>query len=73
MDMEQNYDQLLRRAQSPAGQQLLALLQQTGGQQLNQLLEKASKGDMDQVKQQLSALLNSPQAQKLVRELGETP
>jgi len=68
-----NMSELLRIAQSPAGQQLLSLLQQTGGQQLQQAMNQAATGNYDQAKQTLSALLSSPDAQRLMKQLGGNP
>lgn len=68
-----NMTELIRLAQSPAGQQLLALLQQNGGQQLQQAVDLASTGDYSQAKQALSALMASPEVQKLLKQMGGTP
>lgn len=65
------YD-LLRLAQSPAGQQLLALLQRDGGAELRSAMTKAASGDYEQAKQALSPLLASPEAQALLKQLGGT-
>ena len=73
MDSPMNMSQLLRLAQSPAGQQLFSLLQQNGGTELQDALAKASMGDYAQAKQALSSLLSSPEAQELIRQLGGTP
>lgn len=70
MEKPMDYSELARLAQSPAGQKLLSLLQQTGGEELQKAVEKASMGDFSQAKKQLSTLLDSPEAKKLVKELG---
>ena len=57
-------------ASSPAGQELIRLLQQTGGEELNQAVAKAASGDYTQAKEKLTALLNNPDAQKLLQQLG---
>lgn len=59
-------------AQSPAGQQLLTLLQRTGGQELQKALAQASAGDISQAQKTLSALMDTPEARKLLQELGGT-
>ncbi|MEE0109299.1 MAG: hypothetical protein UEP57_00190 [Oscillospiraceae bacterium] len=61
--------ELLRLAQSPAGQQLMALLQQSGGRELESAVAKASAGDYTQAKQALSSLLSTPEAQALLKQL----
>ena len=59
----------LRLAQSPAGQQLLAMLRRTDSGQLQQAADLASAGNYAQASQALSALLSSPEAQQLLKEL----
>lgn len=69
-EYDQAMQEALRLAQSPAGQQLLALLQQKGGSGLQQAVERAAAGDYTQAKQALSALLNDPEAKKILEQLG---
>ena len=59
-----------RIAKSPAGQQLMALLKQQDSSALAQATAQAKAGDFSQAGQTLSALLSSPEAQKLMKELG---
>ena len=63
-------EEIMRLAQSPAGQQLIALLRQGDSTQLQQAISQAQSGDYTNASQTLSAMLNSPQAQKLLKELG---
>jgi len=63
-------EDILRMAKSPAGQQLLALLQQQDSTALAQATAQAKAGNFSQAGQTLSALLSSPEAQKLMKELG---
>lgn len=72
--MDQNLDltQLRKLAQSPAGQQLMKLLQQQGGKELQTAVQKASSGDLESARQALSAVLSSPEAKKLLKQLEET-
>lgn len=72
MEKPTDYSELLRRAQSPAGMKLLSLLQQSGGNELEAAMEKASQGDFSHVKRQLAVLLDTPEAKKLLNELGGT-
>lgn len=72
MEKPKDYSELLRRAQSPAGQKLLSLLQHSGGDQLESAMKKASQGDFSQAKEQLAVLLENPEAKKLLNELGGT-
>lgn len=72
MQQPMDYSELLRLAQSPAGQKLLTLLQTSGGSQLEAAVEKASQGDYSQAREQLSSLLDTPEAKKLLKQLGES-
>ena len=60
----------LRLAQSPAGQQLLAMLKSADSGQLRQAMEQANAGDYTNASQTLNTLLSSPEAQKLLKQLG---
>lgn len=63
----------MKLAQSPAGQQLIQLLQQTGGNDLQAAMEKAAAGDYSQAKQAITSLMNNPEAQKLLKQMGGNP
>lgn len=67
---EFSMDRVMQLAKSPAGQQLLAMLQQKDSQALQQAAMQASQGDYKTAGQTLSAVLSSPEAQKLMKELG---
>ena len=59
----------LRLAQSPAGQQLARLLQQADQETLNSAVAQAKQGNYEDAARQLRALMSSPQAQALLKEL----
>lgn len=63
-------EDVMRIAKSPAGQQLMALLQQKDSAALAKASAQAKSGNYSQAGQTLSALLSSPEAQKLMKELG---
>ena len=63
-------EEVMRLAKSPAGQQLLAILKQGDSAALAQATAQAKAGDYSQASQTLSAMLSSPEAQKLLKELG---
>ncbi len=63
--------ELMRLAQSPAGQQLLAMLQNSGGEALNTAIAQASAGNFHEAKHVLSSLLSTPRAQELLKQLEE--
>lgn len=64
------FQDAMRMAQTPAGQQLIRMLQQSGGADIQQAMEKAASGDYSQAKQLLSALMQNPEAKELLRQLG---
>jgi uncharacterized protein with von Willebrand factor type A (vWA) domain len=60
----------MRIASTPAGQMLIQMLQQNSGESLQAAMEKAAGGDFTQAKQLISALMNNPEARKLLEQLG---
>ena len=56
-------------ARSDAGQRLLQLLQQTDSCALQQAADQAAAGDFRKAGASLAALLNSPEAQALLKQL----
>ena len=69
MQQNSDYFQLLKLAQSPAGQQLLRMVQKSGGENLQTAISKAAAGDFSQLQALLSALMADPKARELIREL----
>lgn len=69
-EQEKAMQEALRLAKSPAGQQLLAMLQKSGGPQLQRAIDKAAAGDFEQAKQTISSLMETPEAKKLLEQLG---
>lgn len=69
MQQSPDFAQLLKLAQSPAGQQLLAMLQRSGREDLQNAVAKASSGDYREAKRTLSALLSTPEAQALLKQM----
>lgn len=67
---DNSFQEAMRLAQSPAGQQLIRLLQQSGGYDVQQAMESAAAGDFSQAKQLLSALIQDPKARELLQQLG---
>ena len=62
--------EIMRLAKSPAGQQLIAMLQKQSSAKLEEAVSQAKTGDYAQASQTLSTMLSSPEAQKLLKELG---
>ena len=63
-------EEVLKLAKSPAGQQLMAFLQQRDSAAVAKASEQAKSGNYSQAGQTLRELLSSPEAQKLMKELG---
>lgn len=72
MDSFSDMKELLRLAQSPAGQQLIALLRQRGSDRLSAALAQASAGDYRQAQALLSDLLAQEDAQALIKALEDS-
>ena len=60
----------MRIAQTPAGQQLIQILQNSCDPNLQKAMSGAASGDLSYAKQALSAILNNPEAQELLRQIG---
>ena len=63
-------EEIMRLANSPAGQQLIATLKNANSPALQAAVKQAAAGNMDQVKQTLEPLLKSPNIQRLIQQLG---
>lgn len=59
-----------RLAKTPAGQKLMAMLQQQDPEQLQQAMDRAASGNYKEAGAILQSLLSSPEAQKLMQQLG---
>ena len=71
--MENDQDAIreaMRMAQTPAGKQLIQMLRSSGDPNLQKALSSAAAGDHAAAKRALSAILNNPEAQKLLRQMG---
>lgn len=62
---------MMRLAGTPAGQELLNYLQQKNQKQLQMAIAHAVSGNMDQARTFIAQLANDPQAQKLIKQLGD--
>ena len=71
MEQTPDFFRLMQLAGSPAGQKLISLLQKEGGSSLQKAIAQASSGQYELAKQTLSVLLNTPEAQKLLRQLED--
>ena len=60
-----------RLAATPEGQKLIAMVQQKDSGQLQRAMEQASSGNYKEAGAILQSLLSSPEAQQLMRQLGE--
>lgn len=64
-------EDIMRLAQTPAGQQLIAILRKSDGPALRNAAAQASSGNYQQAKSALEPLLRSPEIQNLLKQLGE--
>ena len=62
--------QAMKLAGSKEGRQLYELLKATKGEELKTALENAASGNLEQVKNTLSTMLSSPEAQELLKKMG---
>lgn len=71
--MKQNPDlyQLMKLAQSPAGQQFLQLLQKQGGSELEAAAKTAASGDIKGAMNAIAPLLSKPEISSLLKQLEE--
>lgn len=60
-----------RLAKTPEGQQLMALLQKKDSGQLQKAAQEATAGNYREAGAILKTLLSSPEAQRLIQQLGE--
>ena len=67
---EQAIQKAKQMAQSPQGQQLFQMLQSNHADLLSQAMNQASRGDYAQAQQILTQLMQDPEAQKLLNQLG---
>ena len=63
-------EEIMRMAKSPAGQQLMAMLNNQDSQRVAQAAAQAKSGDYAKAGQTLKDMLSSPEAQRLMKELG---
>lgn len=66
----ESIQQAMKLAQSSAGQQLIKLLQIQGGQELQSAMEKAAAGDYTNAQKTIASLMQSPEARKLLEQMG---
>lgn len=59
-----------RLVKTPAGQQLISMLQKADTNAIKEAMKQATDGNMEQAKQALEPMLNSPEIQQLLRQLG---
>ena len=61
--------ELLKIAQSPAGQKLLTMLRASNGTDLSSITSAAASGNLEAAKQQLSGILNNKEVQEMLKQL----
>lgn len=61
----------MRLAQTEAGQQLLAMLKQGDNQKIQQAMASFSAGKQEEAKKLLADVLSTPQARRLMEQMGK--
>lgn len=69
-DLDRKIQQARKLAQSPEAQQLAALLQQLGNTNMQQAMDAAAAGNMAPAREVLNALMQDPEARRLLQKLG---
>ena len=71
-EKNQNFsmDTLKKLANSPAGRQLMAMLEQQDSGKVEEAARLARRGNYAEAGQTLRDMLSSPEAQRLMKELG---
>ena len=71
-EKNQNFsmDTLKKLANSPAGRQLMAMLEQQDSGKVEEAARLAQSGNYAEAGQTLRDMLSSPEAQRLMKELG---
>lgn len=64
-----DYSQLLKIANSPAGQELIALVQKNADEQFQAAMQQAQAGDYSQAQSIISQILSTPEAKELMKKI----
>lgn len=72
MEQTPDLNQIMKLAQSPAGQQLLNMLRKQDTQSLQKAAQMAASGNYTQAKSILSSMLTSSEAEQLIRQLEDS-
>lgn len=70
MDKNFSMQDAMRMANTDAGKQLLTLLQQNNADALKQAMSQANQGDYRNLSKTLAPLINSPEVQQLLKQMG---
>lgn len=65
-----DYSQIIRFAQTTEGRRLIAMLQTIDSSTLNTALSNAKAGNAEAAKDALADVLNTPEAQALLKKMG---
>lgn len=72
MEQTPDLNQIMKLAQSPAGQQLLNMLRKQDTQSLQKAAQMAASGNYTQAKSILSSMLTSSEAEQLIKQLEDS-
>ena len=72
MEQTPDLNQIMKLAQSPAGQQLLNMLRKQDSQILQKAAQMAASGNYTQAKSLLTGMLANAEAEQLIRQLEDS-
>ena len=64
-----DFSELMKIANSPAGQELISLVQKNRDEHFDRAMQQAQDGDYSQVQAMLSQILSTPEARDLIKKL----
>lgn len=64
-----DFSELMRIANSPAGQELISLVQKNKDEHFDEAMQQAQAGDFSQAKAMISQILSTQEARDLMRKI----
>lgn len=64
-----DFSELMKIANSPAGQELISLVQKNKDEHFDEAMQQAQSGDFSQAKAMISQILSTPEAAELMKKI----
>ncbi|MGM9605068.1 MAG: hypothetical protein ACI3XG_08375 [Faecousia sp.] len=64
-----DFSELMKIANSPAGQELISLVQKNKGEHFDEAMQQAQAGDFSQAQAMISQILSTPEAKDLMKKI----